>query len=103
MLIEDVGMIAAWRWFRPALIAEWRQYGIYHRRRLLLGPGAGTLAGIGFIAIGLAFLLPFGIAAGAVYLVFGMIVGAAWITIATLVVLAPSYGLSVLVAGVTCI
>lgn len=64
-----------------------------------VGPRTGTLAGIGFIAIGLAFLLPFGIAAGAVYLVFGMIVGAAWIMIATLVVLAASYGLSVLVAG----
>lgn len=103
MLLEDAGVIAAWTAFWPALVDDWRQYGVYAVVRLLLGLAAGVLAGIGFVAIGIALLVPFGIAAGIVYLAFGVAAGSTGLAIVSLVVLAVLYGLAVLVSGVTCV
>ncbi|WP_114576334.1 hypothetical protein [Saliphagus sp. LR7] len=103
MVVEDLGVLAGWRAFWPALVDDWKQYGVYAVARLLLGIGAGVLAGLGFVAVGLALLVPFGLVGAVVYLVFGVLAGVTWLAVASLVVLAALYALAVLVSGVTCV
>ncbi|WP_126664308.1 DUF7544 domain-containing protein [Haloterrigena salifodinae] len=99
MLLEDRGVLEAWRAFWPALQEGWKQYVVYAIVRLGLGVVAGFVAGIGFVAIGLVLAVPFGIVAVVLYLVFETALGL--LSIAVLAVIAVLYALSVLVAGVT--
>lgn len=101
MLLEDRGILEAWGAFWPALKEEWKQYGVYALVRLGLGVVAGFVAGIGFVAIGLVLAVPFGIVAVVLYLVFETALGLLSIAIGALAVIALSYVLSVLIAGIT--
>lgn len=103
MLVEDEGILAAWRSFWPALRSDWKQYGGYAVVRLLLGILAAVLAGFGFVAIGLALAIPFAIVAFAAYFLFQTLLGATAVTTVLLVALGVLYLAAVLVAGVTAV
>jgi hypothetical protein len=101
MVLEDVGILEAWRKLWPALVADWKQYGVYALVRIFLGIVAGVLAGLGFIAIGIVLAIPFGIIAVAVYLVFEALLGMLTVVIASLIGLGVLFLLLVFIAGIT--
>lgn len=59
MIADDVGVLAGWQAFWPALRADWKQYGLYGVVRFLLGLLASVVAGIGFTAVALLLAVPF--------------------------------------------
>ncbi|MCU4752522.1 hypothetical protein OB919_11060 [Halobacteria archaeon AArc-curdl1] len=101
MVLEDVGILEAWGKLWPALVADWKQYGVYALARIFLGIVASVLAGFGFVVIGIVLGIPFGIIAAAVYLVFEVLLGMLTIAIVSLIGLGVLYLILVFIAGIT--
>ena len=99
MIAEDVGVIEGWRTFWPALKTDWKQYGVYAVVRFLLGIAVGVAAGIGFVAIAIALLVPFGIVGLGGYLLLGTVAPAAAVPFSVGVVVL--FVLALLIAVVT--
>jgi hypothetical protein len=58
MIRKDVGIIAGWRRFWPALTADWKQYGVYAVVRFVLALAVGLLASIIGGIVGTVLLAP---------------------------------------------
>jgi len=100
MIVEETGVVGGWRAFWPELRAEWRQYAVYALARLVLGGVASVVAGIGFVAAAVLLGIPFGIVAGALFLL-GQALGTSAIGLALGGAVAALWLLGVLVVGTT--
>lgn len=63
MLVEERGVLAAWRRFWPTLRAGWKQYAVYALVVFGLRVAAGLLAAVVTILAGLALAIPTGLLA----------------------------------------
>lgn len=101
MLLDDAGILTGWRTFWPALVDGWKQYGIYAAVRLLLGIGAGILAGLGFVVVGIVLAIPFGLVGIVLYLVVGVAAGLSSAVFTALLALGLLYLIAFVVAAMT--
>lgn len=70
MMLEDRGVLDAWRRFWPTLRREWKQYTVYVLLSIVLGFAGGILTVIvGFVAV-IGLLIPFGILGALAYALF---------------------------------
>ena len=98
MLVENCGVLSAWRRFWPTLRGQWKQYALY----VLVELGLSIVAGIGVLLFDLLILvilaIPFGLLAGLVLFVGGGFGNLSMIGVVVLGILAVVFGLSVFVA-----
>lgn len=82
MLLEDRGVLEAWRQFWPVLTEQWKQFAAYVVVRFVLAIAAGILLGL---VVGLATLLlaiPFGVLGVAGYLLVSTQAVLGWAVVA---------------------
>lgn len=103
MIADDVGIIQGWRHFWPALVADWKQYGLYVAIRVLLGIVAGITVVLGFAIIAVALAIPFGIIGLGGYFLLVEILGLATVGTVFGVGVAILYAVAVLIVGTTTI
>lgn len=90
MLVDDTGIIEAWRRFSFELRENAVEYGVYVLVRFVLGVVAGVVVAIGFTAVAIVVSIPF-LTAGALLLLVESAVGLGEVTfvlLAGIVVLA---------------
>ncbi|WP_280536436.1 hypothetical protein [Halopenitus sp. POP-27] len=93
MVIQDAGVLAAWRRLWTSIRVAWKQYLAYLLVAGLLGIAASLLATIGVGVVALAFLIPVAVLAFAVQatLTFASTVGGAILAVLVVVYLAAVF------------
>lgn len=98
MLVEERGVLSAWRRFWPTLRGQWKQYVAY----VFVELGLSVVAGIAVLLINLLALLlvgiPFALLAGLALLALGGVAGLSTAGIVVLGLLGVVFGLVMLVA-----
>lgn len=61
MMVEDRGLISAWRRFWPTLTDQWKQYLVYAVMSFILQIAGGLLASIATVIAAIVVAIPFGI------------------------------------------
>lgn len=61
MMVEQRGLISAWRQFWPTVTGQWKQYLVYVVMSVVLQIAGGILAGIVTVIAALVVAIPFGI------------------------------------------
>lgn len=82
MLVEDRGVVSAWRRFWPTLTAQWREYAVYAFLGFVLQIAAGIGAGIATLVGALAVGIPLGIVAVVGVGLLSVVELAGWVLIA---------------------
>jgi len=72
MLIEDRGVIPAWRRLWPTLVTQWKQFLVYAVVGFLLGIGVGLVGSFVVAVAALALAVPFVVVGGGVVLLAGL-------------------------------
>ena len=96
MLVEERGVLAAWRRFWPTLRAGWKQYAVYALVVFGLRVAAGLLAAVVTILAGLALAIPTGLLALLGFALTSQVAPVGWGVVALAVVL---FGLGLLVVS----
>ncbi|SEH55027.1 hypothetical protein SAMN05192561_10637 [Halopenitus malekzadehii] len=93
MVIQDAGVLAAWRRLWASIRVAWKQYLVYLLVAGLLGIAASLLATIGVGVVALAFLIPVAVLAFAVQatLTFASTVGGAILAVLVVAYLAAVF------------
>ncbi|MFC7156135.1 hypothetical protein ACFQPA_11830 [Halomarina halobia] len=89
MLLEDRGVLAAWRRFWPTLVGAWRQYVVYAVAAFVLNVVGATAVGIVAGLGALVLFVPFGILGWTLFggaLAAGTLSTAGWVALAALLV-----------------
>lgn len=98
MLIEERGVLSAWRRFWPTLRGQWKQYAVY----VLVELGLSIAAGLAVLLVDLLILvllaIPFGLLAGLILFVGGGFGNLSTAGLVVLGLLGLVFGLSVLMA-----
>jgi hypothetical protein len=70
MALQNLGVVEAWRRFRPMLEMDKSGYALYVLMKVVLAIGAAILFGIAGLLVILALLIPFAVIALALYLIW---------------------------------
>ncbi|MFB6301836.1 MAG: hypothetical protein ABEH78_03100 [Haloferacaceae archaeon] len=100
MLLEERGLLAAWRRFWPTMTGQWRQYAAYAVLGWVLQLVAGIAAGVATLLAALVIAIPLGVVGlvGAGLLAVVEVAGWAVIAVAALLFVLALAALSLLVA-----
>jgi len=100
MLVEDRGVVSAWRRFWPTLTGQWKQYAAYVVISFVLQIAVSILMGIVIVLGVVAAAVPFGVVGlvGVALLSAVELVGGALIAVAALLFALTVFALSLLVA-----
>lgn len=100
MLVEDRGVLAAWRRFWPTLRGHWKQYAVYALVAFGLRVAAGFVGAVATVLGGLVLAIPFGLLAVVGFALTEVVTALGWgvVGIAAVLFLLGLFVLSVFVA-----
>ncbi|MFB6160517.1 MAG: hypothetical protein ABEJ61_04990 [Haloferacaceae archaeon] len=82
MVVEDRGVLAAWRRFWPTATGQWKQYAAYAVGGVVLQAAAGIAAGVVTLLAAAVLAVPFGVVALVGVGLLGVLSVAGWAVIA---------------------